>query len=142
MHSRHDDLHRSSAVTVCGDQHEGSALALAGLTLPELPLEQRRSSNNRRPGKRCVFCPPTRPSIPAFFFHLLLLSSLSVSSSPRARLCIALGKRMCTVVRFTQSLIFLRTDVDLRRHSRFRRVSSFSHYNDLADRQHYSAKLC
>ena len=49
---------------------------------------------------------------------------------------------MCTVVRFTQSLIFLRTDVDLRRHSRFRRVSSFSHYNDLADRQHYSAKLC
>ena len=46
---------------------------------------------------------------------------------------------MCTVVRFTQSLILLRTGVDLRRHSRFRRVSSFSHYNDLADRQHYSA---
>ena len=147
MRSRHDDFSRSSGSAVtsmkdlacsCWSSHFQSFRSWSPCS------SGATATAARQPLRFLPTNPPFKPN------SLLYLISLPLSlflhplfhHLPRARLCTALGKRMCTVVRFTQSLILLRTGVDLRRHSRFRRVSSFSHYNDLADRQHYSAKLC
>ena len=126
---------RSSISARSGLPRTHSSKASAALRRAARKLQQQQL------GKRCVPLHTTRPSNSLLLLHLSLFLHALFYRLPRARLSIALGKRYVhrrTVHRVSD---LPQTRVDLRRHSRFRRVSSFTHYNHLADRRHHSAKL-